>query len=558
MNTIYEKVLDGKDVDADILLLPSRRAHSQRQVVDAIVTECHADLPLEQGRNLYEKNRKLAKAKWAEQCAREAAEHRAKAAARRLELTPWKGQHIEPLDLNGPAAFPMPVEIPSSLEPFMPILSFIATNAAVSTENAEIDPYTKVPMKQMERGIVYADGRLDLCKQSLGPKHIVDLMAALKKNDKICHFLIGNNCVSTTGAKHIADYITANPDQISTWYLAGCHLTPPAFEYLVDAMVKSNAIDNVWLKRNPLGKASVPSIVRLIIESPKLRTLDLENVELSDAGAYELFMTLASFKKCNSGCLQNLYLNANGIGARGMEGLALYLKSPAAASLQSLFLACNPIGDVGIQNLVENDTLQACKNLKVLSLHSCGLTSDGIITLAKAIVNHPSLTCLHLLRGKATTPHHQRENHIGPDAVEALRELISQPDSRLRILSLGRTAFTQADIRYLTEPLLAESGAATSLVALNVRGRNGEGIDHSVKQKLQDNRAALAKELGYDDANDAPFVDSFAFRALKNNADIQYIDSYYRNAGRSCSMKQYWDDNDPHWELIANDAKLTI
>ena len=49
-------------------------------------------------------------------------------------------------------------------------------------------------------------------------------------------------------------------------------------------------------------------------------------------------------------------------------------------------------------------------------------------------------------------------------------------------------------------------------------------------------------------------LDSAEGRALHNIADIQLIDSYYRNAGRSCDMKQSWDKDDSDWQLVLDDA----
>ena len=56
---------------------------------------------------------------------------------------------------------------------------------------------------------------------------------------------------------------------------------------MVNTMVGSSNITNVWLKRNPLGPGAVKDIVKLISETKNLRTRDLENTELGDAGVAE-------------------------------------------------------------------------------------------------------------------------------------------------------------------------------------------------------------------------------------------------------------------------------
>lgn len=73
------------------------------------------------------------------------------------------------------------------------------------------------PMVEFERGVVYVDGRLDLCKMVVGPTHIMDLMDSLRSNTFIKHFLLGNNIISATGASAIASFITSRPNQIETW-----------------------------------------------------------------------------------------------------------------------------------------------------------------------------------------------------------------------------------------------------------------------------------------------------------------------------------------------------
>lgn len=62
---------------------------------------------------------------------------------------------------------------------------------------------------------------------------------------------------------------------METWYLAGNCIDTASFSILVDSMVKSPAITNVWLKRNPLGSAAADDVFRLITQTPNLRTLDL-------------------------------------------------------------------------------------------------------------------------------------------------------------------------------------------------------------------------------------------------------------------------------------------
>jgi hypothetical protein len=71
--------------------------------------------------------------------------------------------------------------------------------------------------------------------------------------------------------------------------------------------------------------------------------LDLETTELSDEGTGRFIDAICG----KPSSLQNLYLNANGIGQRACASLSKYIASPECV-LQSLFLSTNPIGDAGV------------------------------------------------------------------------------------------------------------------------------------------------------------------------------------------------------------------
>jgi Ran GTPase-activating protein (RanGAP) involved in mRNA processing and transport len=134
---------------------------------------------------------------------------------------------------------------------------------------------------------------MDLCKMVLGPKTIGDLMESLKTNTFITHFLLGNNIIGPHGAKCIADFLKQIPNRMDTWYLAGNCIDMASFQILVDEWVKSTSVTNIWLKRNPLMPAAADDLFRLITQTANLRTLDLDQTELGDAGVTELFTKLA-------------------------------------------------------------------------------------------------------------------------------------------------------------------------------------------------------------------------------------------------------------------------
>ncbi|EIM80482.1 RNI-like protein, partial [Stereum hirsutum FP-91666 SS1] len=289
------------------------------------------------------------------------------------------------------------------------------------------------PMVEFKRGVVYEDGRLDLCKMVVGPTHVEKLLDSLENNTMITQFLLGNNVSSTTGARRIAKFIADHPGRIETWYLAGNHIRPPSFKLLVDSMICSSRITNIWLKRNPLTSASVFDIHRLITNTPNLRTLDLENTELGDVGVNQLFSQLTGKEVP----LRNLYLNSNGIGVNASKSLASFLAHPSC-KLESLYLSSNPIGDAGATHLAA--ALKSNTSLIRIAFCSAGLTSRGIADLSYALSNHPSIRALMLAASMTTEAHRQRFNHIADSAIPALVALMSNPS--MQFLTLGRVAFS--------------------------------------------------------------------------------------------------------------------
>lgn len=51
------------------------------------------------------------------------------------------------------------------------------------------------PMYFFIRGALFPDGRMDLCKQVVGPNSIVELCQAVSQSGAFKHFLLGNNIV---------------------------------------------------------------------------------------------------------------------------------------------------------------------------------------------------------------------------------------------------------------------------------------------------------------------------------------------------------------------------
>jgi hypothetical protein len=155
------------------------------------------------------------------------------------------------------------------------------------------EPYYNVKSLEFGKGVLYSDRCMDLCKMVLGPTNISDLINSSKTNTFVTHFLLGNNIIGPYGAKCFAGFLQEFPDRMDTWYLAGNCIDAASFKILVDEWVKSVSVTNIWLKRNPLTHAATDDLFRLSTQCANLRTLDLAQTELGDAGITDLFSKLA-------------------------------------------------------------------------------------------------------------------------------------------------------------------------------------------------------------------------------------------------------------------------
>ncbi|CAF9918000.1 MAG: hypothetical protein ALECFALPRED_000455 [Alectoria fallacina] len=265
----------------------------------------------------------------------------------------------DPLPLPGAPALPMLVTISDeeSLAAFFNHLSIGGTHDTLNGSKLQ-EPYQDVDVAKFEKGILYEDGRMDLCKiyttaffctrtlirselhiSALGsssktnavvisPPNISQVMTSLESHTFVRYFLLWIDLIGPVGARLISDFVFTHPDRMETWYLAGNCIDLAGFERLVSARTMSTSITNIWLKRNPLGPKASTDLYDLITRTSQLRTLDLDldQTKLGDEGVAHLFSLLANHHNTTS--LRHIYLNAVGKGQCACKSLATYLSSP--------------------------------------------------------------------------------------------------------------------------------------------------------------------------------------------------------------------------------------
>lgn len=449
-------------------------------------------------------------------------------------------------------ALPMPVTISDreSLAEIFEHLSMDGNMTRNPTSDAQVfavgkEPYYGSETLEFEKGIVYEDGRLDLCKKVVGPQNIVGLTKSLESNRFIRHFLLGNNVIGPVGARAIAEFVRRFPERMETWYLAGNCIDSNGLKSLVAVWKHSTAITNIWLKRNPLGPGSVFDLHELITKTANLRTLDLDQTELGNEKLAWLFHSLASYLGAQLP-LRNLYINAVGVGEDSCKGIASFLSSPVCA-LESLYMSNNPLGDKGAMELSKG--LQSNKGLLRLSIASCGLKSKGAGAIFDGLAAHPRLLTLSIGQSYSTKDLGSRYNFLTDDTTPSLTRLILGCKT-LRMLDLGVLAMSSSFIDAVVETV-THSDSLVDVKLDSVYGKVHSDTRNLLRSHLEDNIRRNYKHMTYEDFQDGER------RWLISPKDVRLIDSSYRNRDAGLArrglmrLKKEWDDDD--WEPFSRD-----
>lgn len=494
---------------------------------------------------------------------------------------PWDPKK-DPVSLFGAPALPMPVQIceREALRPFFNHLASDGSDKPVSCSESPLrgldgsypregsEANYATHMLEFPRGVLYEDGRMDLCKIVLGPHHIGELMDSLRTNTFVKHFLFGNNIIGPHGAKCIAEFIRDFPNHMETWYLAGNCIDAGSFDLIAKQLAHSQSLTNLWLKRNPLGPASVHGLAQLISHHPHLRTLDLDQTGLGDEGVALLFCHLVSSLLGDTATLplRNLYLNGNGISTNAAHWIGRFLALPSCP-LESLYLSNNPLGNEGLAALAEG--LKSNRLLQRLSLQSVGGSDEGVIELCKGLCSdrgHPSLRMLELGQSFATEDLGSRYNYITDTSATAIASVIdtlASPNAKgLQYFSLGTCVLTLSGLDIVNQAVAdhlnlmyfdavcteAEPGIIES-------GPPGYDVDFDVleRQLLANIRRTYGEDVTYE-----TFLREHKRWIVNNERDVRKIDSVYRNRDAQLArrglkvLNKLWDEADDTLTNVMN------
>ncbi|GAA2796253.1 ribonuclease inhibitor [Nonomuraea dietziae] len=317
-------------------------------------------------------------------------------------------------------------------------------------------------------GSAMPDGRLDLCKQGLGPYGMRLVADALPVGGPARHLLLGTDGLGDEGAEIAA--AGAARSGTATLYL-GCNaITAAGACRIADRLIASPGIvRGLWLKRNPLG----PDGGRIVAETVDagLRTIDLVQTGLDAAGLAVLVDRLPT-----AGEAGRLFVSGNQLGPEGAEQLARLIASDGA---EELYVSAAGLGDQGAS--VVAGALRPGR-LRRLSMASNGI---GPAVLAELVAGaaRAGVEMLDLGRVPAAGPLHAADNRLDEQAAALIAQALSEGPHRLAHLDLRHTGLTSRGALHL----LAGAGRALSPTRYTLGG----GIASRVKRDLNELAAAV-------------------------------------------------------------------
>ncbi|MET9730301.1 gala protein [Streptomyces sp. NPDC006458] len=356
-----------------------------------------------------------------------------------------------------------PVRCPAIEHPDLP-LADPAALGPLTARLADARPVTEDEVFPL--GTLRADGRVDLCKQGLGPDGAARLLPAATVSPHAAHLLLGTNSLGDDGVRSVAAALVTARDTgashgIHTLYLGCNRIGPDGVSALAGALTDDTAVRALWLKRNPVGEAGARTLAGLLRRNTALRTLDLVNSGLGATGVRLLLDALLD----RDAPLERLFLGGNGLGPADAPLLAALVRD---AGVRELYLTANHLGDEGTAVLAA--ATDATRPVR-LGLGGNGIGPAGARALAGAL---DGIETLDLGRAMSERSLGAPGNATGDEGAHALATAL--PGSPLRRLELRHTGITGRGAKSLLAAL--PDGHRLEYVGL------GPGLPRRVKRSF--------------------------------------------------------------------------
>ena len=327
-------------------------------------------------------------------------------------------------------------------------------------------------------GTALPDGRLDLCKQQLGPQGAALVADALRPGP-VRHVLLGTDGLGDDGAGAVAG--KAVEAEVETLYL-GCNgITADGACRIADQLRGSpQAVSGVWLKRNPLGAAGGDAAAALVESAASLRTLDLVQTGLTPEGLAALSAALIAAAGAGRR-IERLYAGGNPVGSVGAPAIAPAI---GAGAVGELYLSAAGLGDHGALVLAEALGQAPYGSLRRLSVASNGIGPQAVARLVTAAVGAGVEVC-DLGRVRAAGALGADDNRLDEAATTAIAAALAERPHRLSHLVLSNTGMRSR----VALPLLVGAEYA----ATPTRYLLGKGIATSIRRRLDTFSAGLSR-----------------------------------------------------------------
>lgn len=425
---------------------------------------------------------------------------------------------------------PMPVTV-APLTDLQPFFTFL-TNKGDLKNQEELKKLNNVvsvtpEMIQFTRGVFYKDGRIDLCKQTVASNWIGNLMKSIESNNKVNHFLLGNNIIDQKGAADIGKYIETNnktqETKIKTWYLAGNCIDAMGIKHIADALQNDVHATALWLKRNPIRAEGCKYLGEMLKVNKTLQILDLHNCGIFDEGVKYIFEALE-----HNNTLKHLYIDANAIGIEGAKYIAKYFEFVNAkhatdskfTGLRSLWMEMNRFDNAGAALVTA--ALKNNKTLKRLAIGSNRIDDEGVKIVLENLQNHPKLIYLSFGTYKSTADMGELTNKIGLKDGPTYVAQYLEKNKVLKMLNININDIGMKGVRIIFDAL-KKNNTLLHLEHYQYGLVTTKEMNDEVDALLDRNCMTSAK-MSFKDFKKTKF------RQMKHTKQIFNIDSVYRNS----------------------------
>ena len=351
-------------------------------------------------------------------------------------------------------------------------------------------------------GSALPDGRLDLCKQDLGPLGAAAVAEALPAGGgPVKQLLLGTDGLGDGGAAAVAPKAVAA--KVETLYL-GCNGIGGGgvCEIAGQLIASPGVVRALWLKRNPVGPDGVRAVAETVRAGTVLRTIDLAQTGLTGAEVAVLVdAMICSHTDTGAGghAIERLYLSGNRLGVDGAQELARLLSAGAVAEL---YVSAAALGDAGALVLAEALRTAPPRALRRLSVASNGIGPSALAALIAAAAG-AGVELFDAARVKAAAVLAAADNRLDETGAASVAEALTA-EHRLAYLDLRHTGLgSRGALRLL-------DGARRA--ANPTRFMLGGGVAQRVKREL----SAFAAQIPASVFDVAP--------------DVRAIRSVYRTA----------------------------